>query len=66
MEDPKYKKHMMVITKSGKTVGIDKVYWSKYNNCWMYEISYGLGGTSIGYIRECEIRKQKIPTIFLT
>jgi hypothetical protein len=56
---PKYTKYTKIKTITGKVVSInsygEKPYWSDYNKCWMYETCYGLGGTSFGYIRECDI-----------
>lgn len=58
---PKYVGYHTVVSSSGKIVGIngygEKPYWSNENKCWMYETSYGLGGTSFGYIREIDIRR---------
>ena len=57
---PKYTKYAKVKSISGKVVTIntypgEKPFWSNHNNCWMYETCYGLGGTSSGCIRECDI-----------
>ena len=56
---PKYEGFHVIVSTSGRTVAIngygEKPYWSDRNNCWMYETSYGLGGTSFGCIREIDI-----------
>ena len=58
---PKYVGYHTVVSKTGRRVSIngygEKPFWSKENNCWMYETSYGLGGTSFGYIREIDISR---------
>ena len=58
---PKYVGYHTVVSSSGKRVGIngygEKPFWSNGNKCWMYETSYGLGGTSFGYIREMDISR---------
>jgi len=64
---PKYTKYAKVRSTSGKVVTIntysnEKPFWSKHNNCWMYETCYGLGGTSSGYIRERDIVGLAKPT----
>ena len=59
--EPKYKGYQTIVSITGRTLGIngygEKPYWSDKNNCWMYETSYGLGGTSFGYIREIDIMR---------
>lgn len=56
---PKYNKSTCVVSSSGKVVHInsygEKPFWNKGHNCWMYETSYGLCGTSFGYILEKNI-----------
>ena len=59
--EPKYVGYHTVVSITGKNVGINgsggKPYWSDENKCWVYETTYGLGGTSFGYIREQDIRR---------
>jgi hypothetical protein len=59
--EPKYVGYHTVVSITGKIVGIngsgEKPYWSDENKCWMYETTYGLGGTSFGCIREQDIRR---------
>jgi len=56
---PKYNKSTRVVSSSGKVVHInsygEKPFWNKEHKDWMYETSYGLGGTSFGYILEKHI-----------
>jgi hypothetical protein len=56
---PKYNGTIHVVSSSGKVLHInsyaEKPFWNKEHNCWMYETSYGLGGTSFGYILEKHI-----------
>lgn len=56
---PKYNKSTRVVSSSGKVVHInsygEKPSWNREHKDWMYETSYGLGGTSFGYILERDI-----------
>jgi len=56
---PKYNKSTRVVSSSGKVVHInsygEKPLWNREHKDWMYETSYGLGGTSFGYILERDI-----------
>ena len=59
---PKFTKSTMIKSSSGKT-GIlldsmgEKPHYSKEHKFWLYPWSYGLGGTSEGYIPETMIKE---------
>ena len=57
---PKYETHDIIILKSGRMGIIDcePVIHPEYNS-WYYAYSYGLGGTSEGYVLECDINHKK-------
>jgi hypothetical protein len=56
---PKFNKSIRVVSSSGKVVHInsygEKPFWNEEHKDWMYETSYGLGGTSFGHILEKNI-----------
>ncbi len=57
--EPKYKKYQTIKLSNG-SIGLidDKPIWNNWSNIkpqWYYQYSYGLGGTSEGYILESAI-----------
>jgi hypothetical protein len=59
---PKYPNRMGVYSYKG-TFGVindgSRPSWSEEHKTWIYSFDYGLGGASLGYIRESDIRVKK-------